>query len=186
MSLTIAEWFGYDVDFHSDACRQARRNAQCPFIGGACTKTFNDKSASGVCSVLIGRYPGSPIPICPNRLYAGDYAILGEVAGQAFGAGCEVITPAVFHTARHDGRRVVALGKGYGGEIRLPARGGRGAYFVDWILARISPQKELAEFAAVEVQTIDTTGTYRPEVGALREGKGKPLGPSRAGSTGKT
>ena len=53
------------------------------------------------------------------------------------------------------------FGKRWGGELRLPQRNGVGAYFVDWILARLSPTGQLLEFVAVEVQSIDTTGNYR-------------------------
>jgi hypothetical protein len=45
--------------------------------------------------------------------------------------------------------------------LRLPQRKGRGSYFVDWVLARLDSNGELAEFTAIEVQTIDTTGNYR-------------------------
>ena len=54
--------------------------------------------------------------------------------------------------------------------MHLPKRKGKGAYFVDWILARLTADHELIDFTAVEVQTIDTTGNYRDEVGALFEG----------------
>ena len=35
-----------------------------------------------------------------------------------------------------------------------------GSYFVDWVLARLDNQGELVELTAIEVQTIDTTGSY--------------------------
>ena len=35
-----------------------------------------------------------------------------------------------------------------------------GSYFVDWLLARLDGKGELAELTAIEVQTIDTTGSY--------------------------
>jgi hypothetical protein len=70
-----------------------------------------------------------------------------------------------------DGNTIAVFGKRWGGELHLPARGGRGSYFVDWILARISAKNDLAEFVAVELQSIDTTGNYRAERDAYMRGK---------------
>ena len=55
------------------------------------------------------------------------------------------------------------MGKDFGGEVRLPGVGGRGSFFVDWILALVDEMNCLQEFVAVEVQSIDTTGNYRAE-----------------------
>lgn len=62
---------------------------------------------------------------------------------------------------------VAVFGKGWGGELRLPQRQGMGAYFVDWVLARLDDNARLAEFTAIEVQTIDTTGNYNAARQAL-------------------
>lgn len=64
---------------------------------------------------------------------------------------------------------MAVFGQKWGRELRLPKRQGRGSYFVDWILARLSPTFDLIDFTAVEVQTIDTTGNYREEFRALAE-----------------
>ena len=56
-----------------------------------------------------------------------------------------------------------------GGELPLPKRKGRGSYYVDWILARLDGSGELTEFTAIEVQTIDTTGSYQNARRALIE-----------------
>jgi hypothetical protein len=61
----------------------------------------------------------------------------------------------------------------FGKELRLPSRGARGGYFLDWALARLDASGALAEFVAVEVQSIDTTGICRPEVELLRVGHAK-------------
>jgi hypothetical protein len=100
---------------------------------------------------------------CPNRLYAEDYRILTEVAVAAFGSGMRLIRGEEVARVAHDGRNVATFGKRWLRELRLPQRGGRGGYFVDWILALINPAGDLAEFVAVEVQSIDTTGNYRAE-----------------------
>lgn len=44
---------------------------------------------------------------------------------------------------------------------------GTGAYFVDWVLARLDGHGNLVEFTAIEVQTIDTTGNYQTARKAL-------------------
>jgi hypothetical protein len=63
--------------------------------------------------------------------------------------------------AKVENGAVAVFGHGWGGELRLPRREGTGAYFVDWVLARMDGNGELAELTAIEVQTIDTTGNYR-------------------------
>ena len=175
MTFKVADWFGYDISDWSPPALAARRDEHCPFIDAPCTKTFNDGTKSGVCSAFVGTdVAAPPVAICPNRLYADVYGILGIVAERAFGPGHRIVSPREFSQVTHDGRQVLALGKNYGGEVRLPSRGGLGAYFVDWILARFGRSGDLAEFAAVEVQAIDTTGTYRPAVTALRRGDRAP------------
>lgn len=108
--------------------------------------------------------------ICPNRLYASGYAMLQDVVGVAFGKGHTLIRPHDHSKVEHDGTYVVAFGKNFGRELRLPSRQSGGSYFVDWVLAKIDADGGLDEFVAVEVQSIDTTGSYRPEVQALRKG----------------
>lgn len=168
MPLTLLEWFGHDLRNWSPESLSDRTDERCPYINAACTKSFNDGTKSGACSVILRG--GTKIHICPNRLYAENYSILDEVARVAFGEGHVIIRPTQNREAVHDGTLVVAFGQRYGRELQLPSRGGRGGYFVDWILARISPEGELADFVAVEVQTIDTTGSYKAQVEALKNG----------------
>ncbi|NQW24583.1 MAG: hypothetical protein HQ475_14215 [SAR202 cluster bacterium] len=169
MALKIEEWFGYDLSYQSQDGRNARVEEHCRFINGKCEKRFNDGSISGVCSVSVGTEV-DPVLICPNRLYGNDYGLLRDVAEIAFGTGHTVIHPNNYLKVDHDGRQVIAFGKKFGKELRLPARGGRGNFFVDWVLARIANNGDLAEFTALEVQSIDTTGTYRHQVKELRDG----------------
>jgi len=63
--------------------------------------------------------------------------------------------------AKMEGGAVAVFGHRWGGELRLPKRKGSGSYFVDWVLAKLDSTGVLEEFVAVEVQTIDTTGSYR-------------------------
>ena len=71
--------------------------------------------------------------------------------------------------AKAEGGAVAVFGHGWGGELPLPKRQGRGSYYVDWILARLDENGELVEFTAIEVQTIDTTGSYQNARRALIE-----------------
>lgn len=134
----------------------------CPFAGGFCTKLLaRERIVSGVCAVRQ-KTEGSPDVICcPIRLYAEDYKILRWVAESAFKvklnlyAGRNAVVK-----ARQERGAVAVFGKGWGGELRLPQRKGVGSYFVDWVLARLDGCGELTELTAIEVQTIDTTGSY--------------------------
>ena len=102
-------------------------------------------------------------------MYGDDYSILLDVAMSAYGNSARLVRSV--SEAKGDGHDVVVFGKGWGKELRLPGRGTAGRYFVDWILALLDENKCLREFVAIEVQTMDTTGTYRPEVESLYAGK---------------
>jgi hypothetical protein len=180
MALRIVEMFGHAPADPSAVARDLRATAQCPFIHDSCTKQFRDGRKSGVCTVQLARGE-SPVVCCPNRLYAGGYRILVDVATIAFGGGVRLINGNEVDNVVHDGRNVAVFGKRWGKELRLPRRdAGRGGYFVDWVLALISQRGALQEFVALEVQTIDTTGTYRGEWDAYMRGA-NPVGLSNAG-----
>lgn len=169
MALRIVEFFGYNPVDNSPEAAKARRNRYCPFLRSRCTKILRDGSVSGVCTVKQAEL-GSTI-CCPNRLYAADYRILSDVAQASFGKPIHLIQADKVSDVKHDGRFVAVFGKRWGKELRLPQRAGRGAYFVDWILALIGKDGNLQEFVAVEVQAIDTTGNYRAERDAYLKGK---------------
>lgn len=173
MAFRIADWFGYDADYRSPQSNEERDQHRCPFIESTCTKKLRDSTVSGVCSAFVGRgATESPVIICPNRLYADTYSILQDTAAQAFGGNPTVITPDQLTTVEHDGTYVVAFGQRYGRELRLPARGIGRNFSIDWVLARISPHGVLAEFSALEVQSIDTTGNYHRQLADLQAGRG--------------
>jgi hypothetical protein len=173
MAFQIADWFGFDANDRSVSAEAARRGRLCPFIQSKCTKLLHDGSPSGVCSALVGKgLPSPPVIICPNRLYADDYAVLSHIARLAFGDDVTVISPTQRASVRHDGKQVVVFGHGFGREIKLPGRRIGQKYSIDWILARISEEGKLAEFTAMEAQTIDTTGNYRAQLLDLQSGKG--------------
>lgn len=171
MAGSIHEFFGYRAADGSVRAKDAVAAAQCPFLGETCEKTLNDATISGACTVKP--ITTEPVICCPIRLYADRYRILHEIANRAFGPDQVLVPgPQARSTALHQNRPIVAVfGQRWGGELRLPKKGGHGNYFVDWILALVSGTGELLEFVAAEVQTVDTTGNYRPARLALMEGK---------------
>jgi len=112
--------------------------------------------ASGLCTASASRDPTAVI-CCPQRLYADDYRILRQVAAEAFGTDVPLLTnqsPDIPPTGA-----VIPFGQRLGKELKVRARGA--SYSFDWILAKVDASSSLLEFVAVEVQTIDTTGSYR-------------------------
>lgn len=189
MARKISELFGYSPDDHSPVARAARKNQSCPMIGGLCSKEIgsaDNRIRSGVCSITDK--DGMPVIICPIRLYAEQYALLSTVAKLAFKVDAVELVDgrkAAGATSTSKAQLVAVFGKGWGGELKVPGRPIRGrkssGFFVDWILARLDANKTLVEFAALEVQTMDTIGSYRAEREALLNGTvhtGKSAGPN--------
>jgi len=177
MARKIHEFFGFPALESSPESRIIRENELCPFVEGKCMKKIqlgNERRICGVCS--LKPTTSDPVVTCPQRMYAENYKILHEVADLAFGRPLDLISGSRVMESSHEEEVVAVFGKGFGKELRLPKRGGSGSYFVDWILARIDKSGDLAEFTALEVQTIDTTGNYRDEFKSLLDGsefKGK-------------
>ncbi|HYK92185.1 MAG TPA: NotI family restriction endonuclease [Acidobacteriota bacterium] len=161
MAGNILELFGYSPDDQTQEASGARSKMFCPFLESSCTKQLRDGAISGMCSFKPAT--SSPVICCPNRLYADDYRVLRDVASTAFGSRIRLISGEKSAKVRHDGHNVAVFGKRWGKELRLPQRGHRGGYFVDWILALLDQEGKLKEFVAVEIQSIDTTGNYRAE-----------------------
>lgn len=173
MSGYISEFFGYKAEDASTIALNTANSQICPFLGSPCTKVLSrDHLISGVCSVRQ-KTEGSPSVICcPIRIYAEDYKMLHLISRQAFGRDFGLYAGrAAVECARAEGGSIAVFGHGWGGELRLPQRAGTGSYFVDWVLARLDENGELAEFTAIEVQTIDTTGNYREARTALLENR---------------
>jgi hypothetical protein len=186
MASNITELFGYSPKDQSPEAQRARKSLECPFLGHTCSKTLNDGTISGVCT--IKPMTSGPVICCPIRLYANDYQVLRDVAVQAFGGGIDLVIGGEVggHRAKNPGKSAIAVfGKRWGKELRLPSRakkaGGKvGAYFVDWIVAHVDASGKLLGFVAIEVQSIDTTGNYRAERQAYLE-SGSFTGNSTAG-----
>jgi len=171
MAGYISEFFGYKATDKSSKALAASAKRTCPFMGTFCTKILaRDRTIYGVCSIRQ-KTAGSPNVICcPVRLYAEDYKLLHTVAENAFKAKLNLYAGRVaVRKAKQEGGAVAVFGKGWGDELRLPQRKGVGSYFVDWVLARLDKDGELAELTAIEVQTIDTTGSYGNARKALAE-----------------
>lgn len=163
MASRIIEFFGFDPEDKSSHARKARSKKLCPFIQDTCKKTLNDGTISGACTIKPVRT--GPVICCPYRLYADDYKILLDVAVRAFGESVDLYPGRDARKASViPGRsRIAVFGKRWGKELRLPKRGPSGAYFVDWVLAKLADNGSLLEFVAIEVQSIDTTGNYQAE-----------------------
>ena len=189
MAKKILELFGYSPDDSSVVARAAREQQTCPMVGGLCSKEIGsaeNRIRSGVCT--IADKDGGPVVICPIRLYANQYALLSTVAKLAFKVDSVTLVggrKAAAAPAPRSSQLVAVFGKGWGGELKVPGRPVSGrktsGFFVDWILARLDADKTLTEFAALEVQTMDTIGSYRAEREAILNDHpyvGKSVGPN--------
>lgn len=174
MAGYIAEFFGYRAEDSSAKALNVAAKQICPFLGRQCTKMLSrDRTIAGVCAVRQKTKDSPNVICCPIRMYADDYKLLRIIADDAFGRPLNLYSgkDAVEKAKQEDGA-IAVFGQGWSGELRLPQRKGKGAYFVDWILARLDALGDLAEFTAIEVQTIDTTGNYRTAREALLRERG--------------
>ena len=176
MSLNVAEFFGFKPQDASEKAASFRKSGQCPFIGERCIKRFKSGTTSGACTVKPAT--SGPVICCPNRMYADDYRVLLDVARSCFGDSARLCRTSA--EMMGDGFDVHVFGKRWGKELRLPNRGKGGGYFVDWVLALVDSNRKLKEFVAVELQTMDTTGSYEAEVNAYYKGET----PERASKAG--
>lgn len=171
MSGFISEFFGYRAEDNSTLAAQNVSRQVCPFLGSYCTKALGDRSnrtLSGVCSVRQVSAGSPSVICCPNRMYAENYKMLSTIAEKAFRVSLNLYSGRLaVAKARQENGAIAVFGHGWGGELPLPKRQGRGSYYVDWILARLDGAGELVEFTAIEVQTIDTTGSYKNARSAL-------------------
>ena len=173
MSGYISEFFGYRAEDHSNVALQNISKQICPFLSSFCTKALGDKlnrTLSGVCAVRQVTDGTPDVICCPNRIYADNYKMLFTISQKVFGEEYKLYSGRIaIDKALKENGAIAVFGHGWGGELPLPKRQGKGAYYVDWILARINNLGELVEFTAIEVQTIDTTGTYQNARRALLE-----------------
>jgi hypothetical protein len=126
--------------------------------------------ASGLCSASATKAQRAVI-CCPQRLYANDYQILRNVCSQAFGPAIPLLTNPTSAQIPSEGA-AIPFGQRLGRELKVKSRGS--SYSFDWIIAHVDAQANLIEFVAVEVQTIDTTGSYRRQSWMLQAAHGGP------------
>lgn len=124
---------------------------------------------SGLCSAAATKDP-TPVICCPQRLYANDYEILRRVSRHAFGEDVPLLTGAI--TELPEQGAAIPFGQRLGKELKVHSRGSN--YSFDWIIAMVDQKGALLEFVAVEVQTIDTTGSYRSQSWELQAAHGGP------------
>jgi Restriction endonuclease NotI len=133
----------------------------CPFIDASCKKT----RSGGACSISLGN--NDPVIICPQRLYGDNFLILREIAAECFGGSSELlnVSDVASQADSLSGNKIVVYGQGFTKELGIsaPAEAGEdsGSFKIDFILAKINKDLSLHSFVAVEVQTIDTTNTYK-------------------------
>jgi len=171
MARKIHEYFGFPAGHSTPEAEIYRTGELCPFVDGKCIKKIqldSNRRICGVCSLKPTQ--SEAVVTCPQRMYAENHKILREVAEIAFGKSLPLMSGTTVMESGCEDEVLAVFGKGFGKELRLPNRGHGGSYFVDWILARIDRGNNLAEFTALEVQTIDTTGNYRDEFRSLLDG----------------
>lgn len=169
----IYEWYGYRASDTSAVAADAALQQHCPFLHGPCVKK------GGVCSVTPTA-SGESVVVCPCRLYFDGHRLLRQIADNAFGQftldrgadGLPTLQPgshARAAAAISGNHQVGVFGQGlWGGEIKLPpAMPGAGGYSVDFTVVVVAPDGDLVGFVAVEVQSIDTTNSYRTSLTAL-------------------
>lgn len=171
MSSRIVELYGAPP-LSSDSVANATKH-QCPFVAEKCFKKH------GACSLQVGE--AEPVIICPNRLYAGKFEVLLDVAKEVFGGECELVSPHENETRRSlgalTGKEIIVFGKYFGGELGIPSPSDmdkaetKGSFYIDFLLAKFDASGNITAFAAVEVQTIDTTNSYAKAAEAYSAGK---------------
>jgi hypothetical protein len=162
---SLVEIFGHSPTDITPVARKFWQLNACPFIGKACSKYDHTNTICyGTCSVTN---TGQNVVICPNRLYADNYATIQKVNNSVFDNKQfmlfdEYIREVTKPNASLD--CVVALGQNSGKEVKLTKMS------MDWVLAHIK-DGVLQEYVGIEVQSIDITGNYRDAWYAARDQK---------------
>ncbi len=170
----LVEVFGYAPTDNTPKARKFWQLNACPFVGKACSKYDHTNTICyGTCSVTNSH---QNVIICPNRLYADDYATIRRVGQDVFGHVPFMLFDEYIKKALETHvplNCVVALGHNSGKEVKLSKMS------MDWVLAHIE-NGVLVEYVGIEVQSIDITGNYRDAWYAARDQK-TPIPPSEHG-----
>lgn len=174
MTSRIVEYYGWEP-LSADSINNAARH-HCPFVDNDCIK--HRGKGLGACSLQVGS--SEPVIICPNRLYAGNFAALNAITEEVFGTGRELVSRNENDRRRRDGTQtgleIVVFGKYFGGELGIPTPPGleegeaKGSFYIDFLLADVDASGTVKSFAAVEVQTIDTTNSYSKAAKSYKSG----------------
>lgn len=146
----VIELFGHPASSKSTDWDRIVREQRCPFLGKKCYKVRkSDPDISiGSCTVLYGKQ-SEPVLICPERL---------TQRGRIFADCIHLLT---LHEPGNE-LHVVS-------EVQIP--GGNVDYFL------VSAKNGIVmDFAGIELQTLDTTGTVWPERQRLLRELGLPRG----------
>lgn len=133
----VVELFGNSSSSHGKNWKSIVKRQECPFLNKRCYKVRkSDPDISiGTCTVLYGK-PAKPILICPTRL----------IERRQIFVDCLHLL-----TTHEPGNELHIVS-----EVTIP--GGSVDYFL--VSAR---QGRVKDFAGIELQTLDTTGTVWPE-----------------------
>ena len=144
----IAELFGVRTNTELDNdWPSVASNRECPYLARTCVKTRKSEPeiAIGTCSVYYGK-SRREILVCPHRLLAQQRQVFVD---------CLHLL-----TLHEPGNQLHIVP-----ELTLP--GGN----VDYVLVSVRNSR-VVDFAGIELQTLDTTGTVWPERQRFLQGKG--------------
>lgn len=179
----LNEIFGYAPDDYSMASLTQRASQHCPFVAGTiCIKHSHPRAGEsagnsvvvfGSCSVLNATRTGNEeVIICPQRLYANNYAVLKNCIQDSIGERPTFTVPE--YQAERKAKRLpksyaILFGQKSGTEVSLEKRSVI-SLNLDWVFACIDDEK-LTCIIPCEVQSIDITGNYHANWNAYAEKK---------------
>lgn len=155
----VVELFGVPTDDQSTDWKSLVRSQKCPFLSGQCIKVRKSQPgvAIGTCTLSYGRQQ-EPVIVCPHRLLERH---------QIFTDCLHLLTNHIPGNELHILR-----------ELSIP--GGN----VDFVLASVNGKK-VHDFVAIELQSMDTTGTIWPERQRFLKARGMQI-ETRSASSAKT
>lgn len=168
MAATVYERYGFSVLDRSAQARDSIATRNCPFVDGACIKV----KQGGVCSIKPVE-SNEPVIVCPRRMYFNHHEFLASIAETVFRQLDPKLAdnglPQLVEGSRareesieHGRVQVGVLGQGWGSEVKLPpSLEGGASYSIDFTMVAISPEGDLLSILPVEVQSIDTTDSYK-------------------------
>jgi len=134
--LSIGEIFGFPVDASSQSAKKAWVTKPCPFRGNVpCTKASRSDPL-GICSFSEGNQLTT---VCPFR-FLENGSLFRDAGRLVFGTGARIVAVPEIRILHLPGKKRKKIGK------------------VDYLIARETPTGSLADFAAIEVQSVYISG----------------------------